>query len=374
MIKSYLTGGDREGFGGRDPLAGYSGGGGADGLAKALANNVTVEDCPDSSDSSYSALLFGKLVGAANISTADRALIKICMEIAYEDNVTFFNKGLAMAKENICAEAPKGGSHGGRIPNETEAREIAETKGMPWQEVVVVSAVLFSGTVPTLAEIELEGYGSDLGQWQSAKEMRKNGKPNMNTFVKSRDAAGYRSMISKGATRMAAHGSYSTGAAKVMLFVSKLSKMTFEQGMPGLFLDYCEEHCEMHKGQGLASGLNPLDTNVLTETVLAEKNKSRDDDEKLSKQAMQFEAQEQKYKNRMGEVSAMSAKISSLESQLRDFKLADKPTPARSNMPPSADNPCSYCKETDHFIRDCPKKAESDERKRKAKEASAKED
>ena len=103
--------------------------------------------------------------------------------------------------------------------------------------------------------------------------MRKNGKPNMNTFVKSRDAAGYRSMISKGATRMAAHGSYSTGAAKVMLFVSKLSKMTFEQGMPGLFLDYCEEHCEMHKGQGLASGLNPLDTNVLTETVLAEKNR-----------------------------------------------------------------------------------------------------
>ena len=95
MIKSYLTGGDREGFGGRDPLAGYSGGGGADGLAKALANNVTVEDCPDSSDSSYSALLFGKLVGAANISTADRALIKICMEIAYEDNVTFFNKGLS---------------------------------------------------------------------------------------------------------------------------------------------------------------------------------------------------------------------------------------------------------------------------------------
>ena len=149
MIKSYLTGGDREGFGGRDPLAGYSGGGGADGLAKALANNVTVEDCPDSSDSSYSALLFGKLVGAANISTADRALIKICMEIAYEDNVTFFNKGLSMAKENLRAEAPKVGSHGGRIPNETEAREIAETKGMPWQEVVVVSAVLFSGTVPT---------------------------------------------------------------------------------------------------------------------------------------------------------------------------------------------------------------------------------
>ena len=37
---------------------------------------------PDSSDSSYSALLFGKLVGAVNISTADRALIKISVRPA----------------------------------------------------------------------------------------------------------------------------------------------------------------------------------------------------------------------------------------------------------------------------------------------------
>ena len=62
-------------------------------------------------------------------------------------------------------------------------------------------------------------------------------------------------MLEKGATRMASHGSYSTGAAQVMLFVGKLSKMTFDQGMPHLFLDYCEEHVEVHKGQGLARAL-----------------------------------------------------------------------------------------------------------------------
>ena len=99
--------------------------------------------------------------------------------------------------------------------------------------------MLFSGTVPTLAEIEAEGYGSDPGQWQSAKESRKNGKPNLNTFLKSRDAVGYRAMVSRGATRMAANGDYSTGAAQLMLFVNKLSKMTFDQ---------CEIAAGVHEG------------------------------------------------------------------------------------------------------------------------------
>ena len=48
--------------------------------------------------------------------------------------------------------------------------------------------------------------------------------------------------------------------------------MTFDQQMPGLFLTYCEEHMEVHKGKGLASASNPLDMEVLTETGLAEKN------------------------------------------------------------------------------------------------------
>ena len=48
--------------------------------------------------------------------------------------------------------------------------------------------MLYSGTVPTLAEIEREGYGSDPGQWSSAKEARKAGKSCLNSFFKSRDA------------------------------------------------------------------------------------------------------------------------------------------------------------------------------------------
>ena len=367
MIERYLEGGDHSGFGRRNPFDKFSGGGGAAGLAKALAAHVTVEDCPDQ-DTRYSAMLFGQLVGSSALEPPDRTMVKIFMEIAYEDNVTAFNRGLVVAKESVRAAEPKAGTHGGSIPSKQEAATIEATKGMRWQEVVVVSSVLFSGTVPTLAEIEAEGYGSDPGQWQSAKESRKNGKPNLNSFLKSRDAVGYRAMVSRGATRMAANGDYSTGAAQLMLFVNKLSKMTFDQGMPGLFLNYVEEHIEMHKGQGLASATNPLDTNVLTETVLAEKNKAMAHDDKLERVIEQVESLgtsiDQKMKSKMGEVSSMASKLAGLERQ-----MGDRTGPGRG--PPSKDNPCQYCGAPDHFIRDCPKKKEADAKKKEAAAAAA---
>ena len=298
------------------------------------------------------------MVGSAKLVPSDLKMVKIFMEEAYEEHVPSFNKGVAIAKEERRADEPKSGAHGGKMPNKTEADEIFEKKGMPWQEVVVVSSVLFNGTVPTAAEIELEGYGSDPGQWQSAKEWRKNGKPNLNMYLKNRDAAGYRSMLEKGATRMASHGSYSTGAAQVMLFVGKLSKMTFDQGMPHLFLDYCEEHVEVHKGQGLARAGNPLDPDVLTETVLAEKKTQacvdNEGERKLAARLDECEKQEQKLKSRVGEINAMSSRLQALEA-----KTIATPTPGRGG-PPSAENPCQYCKSPDHFVRDCPKKKAAD--------------
>ena len=275
--------------------------------------------------------------------------------------------------KNERAIEAKSGSHGGKVPNESEAKKILDEKGMCWQEVVAVSSVLYSGTVPTSVEIAAEGYGSDPGQWQSAKELRKSGKPNLNTFIKSRDAAGYRAMVTKGATRLAATGQHSVGAAMLMLFIQKLSKMTFDQGMPELFLDYCEEHTEMHKGKGLATNSNPIDQNILTETVLAEKSRAKAYDEKMDTMmetiATANAAIDQKVKGRMGEVNALVSKVAALERQLAENKGGDQ----RRGGPPSEDNPCSYCGATDHFVRDCPKRKEADAKKaaRRAEEAAA---
>ena len=370
LIKAYLEGGDRDGFGARNPFDNFSGEGGSDGLSKALAVNVKPSECPDE-DTKYSAMLFGKLVGASTINAEDRMMLQMFMEVAYEEHVTSFSKGLSLAKAVTRASAmvEVAGAHGGKIPTDAEAISIADEKGMSWQQVVAISSVLFSGTVPTLAEIGQEGYGSDPGQWSSAKESRKAGRACMNTFLKSRDAEGYRAMITKGANRLASSGpELSPAASHLMLFITKLGKMTFEQGMGNLFLDYCEEHIEVHKGKGLASARNPLDTNVLTETVLAEKNKSSNDDTKMAKvveQMEQLSKMENSLKSRMGEMSTLTSKVASLERELAHTRTSSwTPLP-----PPSASNACSYCKSPDHFIRDCPKKKVADEKK--AAEAAA---
>ena len=74
-IAKYLKGGDRSGFGARDPFRKWSGGGGVDNVAKTLAAGVTdVDDCPDS-DTRYSAQLFGILVGSAKLEPADMTIV-----------------------------------------------------------------------------------------------------------------------------------------------------------------------------------------------------------------------------------------------------------------------------------------------------------
>ena len=335
-------------------------------MANALSVNVKTADCPDG-DSAFSAMLFGKLVGAAKIEPRDRIKLQMFMEVAYEEHVSRFNKGLALEKQAAreVDSAAGAGSHGGKVPEKAQVKAIEELKGMPWPACVAVSAVLFSGAVPTEAEIEREGYGSDPAQWESAKVARKQGRPNLLNYIKSRDAEGYRAMITKGATRMAAAPRLATAAAHLMLFINKLSRMTFDQGMAGLFLDYCEEHFEQYKGEGLASAANPLDQAILTETVLAEKNKSRDTDQKMDKVIEALEAQNLSLSNSVkssrGEVNALASKVAQLEKELAGKKTG--------KGPPSEDNPCQFCGSPEHFIRDCPKKKEADARKKASAEA-----
>ncbi len=125
----------------------------------------------------------------------------------------------AVAKAEAASEVT--GAHGGKIPSAAEALQILELKGMSWQNVVACTAVLVTGTVPTLAEVDLEGYGSSPDQWSSAKEARKMGRSSMTTYLKAKDAEGYRNMLLKGAHRMASNPVYGTAAAQLMLFISK---------------------------------------------------------------------------------------------------------------------------------------------------------
>ena len=136
-IVAYLAAGDRSGFGRRDPWRKICGGGGVTALATALAKDVTdVDDCPDE-DTEYSAMLFGKLVGASELDMTDITAIRFFMEVAFAEKITSYVKGLSIGKAVVKAAAEKEeGSHGGKVPNKAEADAIFAKKGMPWQEVL----------------------------------------------------------------------------------------------------------------------------------------------------------------------------------------------------------------------------------------------
>ena len=91
-VVEYLKGGNQRGFGRHDPWTRFGGGGGnVEAVAKAVTvdDTLTEGDCPDD-DTPFSAMLFGKMVGSAKLSEADMNIVKMFMEIAYEDTVSFY--------------------------------------------------------------------------------------------------------------------------------------------------------------------------------------------------------------------------------------------------------------------------------------------
>ena len=340
------------------PFKKFSGGGEEAGVAKSLAVSVEdIDDCPEG-DNAYAATQFGKLVGLAKLSQSDRVLCDMFFEVAYSDETTAYKRGLGHAKREASEEASsESGLQGGGVPNKAEAEKILEIKGMSWEEALVISGVLQYGIVATDGELRREGYGSDPGQWVSAKERRKN-QQNLAKFAISRDAKGYRAMILRGATRMAA-SRWKSGAAFLMLFINELTEMTFGQGMGELFLDYCEEYMESHKGVGLYSVENSFDPQILTKTVVSRKMAaSADNDAKLEKALVAIETQRLQISTVAGERTALARRVAELESRLSE-SLSVKGG-QKDKGPPGPDNPCNYCKSEEHFYRDCEKRLASE--------------
>ena len=368
-LTSYLQGGNRDQLGGECLFKDYSGGGGLDGMAKLLATYVDgAGKCPDGGENErQSAMRFGIIVGSAkDLTPMDFMSIKMLMELVYEDVVPSFKMGLSLAKELLQREENATKSSAGvNIPTTAEALSIQLTKGMPWHGVVALSWVMYNGTVPSKKQIEAEGYGSDPAQSPASKEHRKNGKPNVHHFVKNKDAVGYRDMILKGATRLGTSGEHPVASSSMMLFIQKLSHMTFDQQMPDLFLVYCEEHMETHKGMGLFSASEPLDQRILTEVVLAVKNRTSAD----NTQALALFEQHAAASRR--ESDGLKAKLAHLERMLAQANLTLSPGPS-GNLPPSDTNACGYCKASGHFARDCPVKlAKANAAKKLADDAAA---
>ena len=154
----------------------------------------------------------------------------------------------------------------------------------------------------------------------------------------------------------------------MLLFISKLSKMTFKQGMPEIFLTYIEEHLEAYPGQGLCSAKTPLDKYIVDEYVLAEKADTSLMVAKLLAMEKRVEAAESRVNTKLqgsaDHTNTTKQRLDNLEERMK--KMGEK-----KNGPPGPDNPCTYCKGTDHFIGTCPKRLEDEEKKKAAKAAAS---
>ena len=371
LVKNYMEGGDQDGFGANEPWALLvASGGGLEDLVDKISEHVTsAVECPRD-DSLMSAMLFGRLVAKADLDATELSAIQMYMQVAYEaDDVTAFKSAVKMDKGSAQSSKtdPGQGSHGGSLPSKKEAAEILAEKGMPWRAVVVVTSCLYTGMVPTLKEIDSEGYGSDPAQWKSTIQRRKAKKWCLAEYLIAEDAKGYKEMVMRGAMRMSTQMEWQQYAASVYLFVNKLSDMTFEQGRGELFLAYCEEHHENYKGKGLASAESPFDHQILTETVLAKQGSGGGDQKLQAKFEAKMEAQEKQFKDML---RTEQGKLTALQ---RKMEVLERSETQERRGPPGADNPCLYCGATDHFVRQCPKKKADQERKKADAEKSKEE-
>ena len=380
-LRTFLEGGQQDGFGTKDPWASLGSGGDVEDLLAKLAVNVSsVEECPDE-DCALSAMQMGQVVANADLTPKETGAVRTYMMIAYQEHMAFYREGVSTGKIEAEESKTKTGAHGGSLPSKDLAQKIEQEKGMPWQAVVVVTSVLYRGAVPTATEIDKYGYGSDPSAWPVSVLDRKAKRQNFADFLMKLDAAGYRKMVLKGATRMSQNRMWAPYAATLMLFVNKLSAMTFDQNRGDLFLRYCEEHLEAHKGEGLYSGDRPMDPQILEETVLSQKSLTNDGpmatlearlEKKFEESAVSERSLRDMVKTEQAKNSTLLRKMEALEKQVEQGK-AD---PAKNRGPPSDENPCSYCGSGQHFVRECPKRAayEDEKARRKKKEAEAKQE
>ena len=95
-----MEGGDQDGFGTNDPWALLiASGGGLDDLVDKIAEHVMAEvECPRD-DSLMSAILFGRLVGKADLNVTELSAIQMYLQVAYDaDDVSAFKSALKMDK------------------------------------------------------------------------------------------------------------------------------------------------------------------------------------------------------------------------------------------------------------------------------------
>lgn len=347
-------------FGGIDPWRKCKNG--LNGILDVLGAEDAEWAVPDEDDCDLPAagMLIGELVGRSALGNVERLAIKTFVRLVRPETKAEYDEGVKVA----MAES------GGLDAKENEVRErrALEVTGMPACEA---KALIFGMAVYSIVprqELDAMGYGVDPLSWKGFKSATLYGNGSYMEYRKPKaEAAELRSRLKKVA-RMLRDGGYNLASSTLTTFLDELEEITFDQGVPGYFLDYYNEYMDRYRCRGLIVSA-PLDQDVLRSKVLGRRSIGGSGGvgsgssaagvasvSTVEMAALRLQLDEKDREHKRAESQAAS-----LRDQLRRAKEE-----AGKGAPESKPNPkpgeggakCFECGSLDHFGMNCPKRAE----------------
>ena len=319
------------------------------------------EDC----DLQVAGLLVGELVGRSSLGLVERTAIKTFVRLVRPGTKAEYEDGVKAAMSES----------GGLNAKENEVRErlALEITGMSAREA---KALVFGMAVFIMVpsqDLDAMPYGMDPLSWKGFKGATLYGNGSFMDYRKAKaDAVDLRARLKKVA-RMLRDGGYNLASATLTTFLDELGEITFEQGVPGYFLDYYNEYMDRHRCRGLIVSA-PLDQDVLRSKVLGRRGGGSGGGgpgsgasggasasaAELAALRLQLDEARLQRDEKDREHKRAESQAASLRDQLRRAK---EPNPA--GAPEARPNPkpgeggakCYECGSLDHFGQHCPKRA-----------------
>ena len=303
-----------------------------------------------------SAIMLGRLVAKSNLSASDRNDLQDFMSLTRPDVMAHYANGI----KSGAAELGESGEL--MLPN--EARRVLEDTGMEWVESLACIFAMATFRVPTARELKALGHGVDPVTWTGFKNSKKLGLKTFLDYKEPKDAPRLRDDLRK-AARLLQTAGWMTAAATVRSFVDDLSEMTFDEGVPGYFVDFYVEYMDLHRSRGLIANA-PLDPDILRRKVLGRRSGSTSCED--ASRASARVAQEEQVAELTKEARRAQSQIASLKDEISKLKTSNKGDGREQASRPGEDQKCYECGSPDHFGYNCEIR-----KKRLAKEAAEKE-
>ena len=358
----------REAFGETDPWGEFPNG--VNHIIDGLLADQPRADLPHTGDCNrpIAGVLMGKLVAGSSLGSNERNALRLFIRLVRQDVLPLYDEALKAA-------STQGG--GPRVSPAEEQRVLATT-GMQHSEALALIMAMSVFSVVSTEDLKAMNYGMDPMHWSGFKNQVKYGNGTHLEFKKSKaDPAELRQRLKKVARQLRDRG-WPQASATLATFIDDLSEITFEEGAPGLFLEYYNEYMDTYRSRGLIVS-QPLDSDLLRRKVLGRRNRggcstssgtsSAVEDELVAMRLQMDETikEQKKYQSQAASLRDQLTRIkerteTGAREQEQDSTYKKRPKPGEEGQR------CYECGALGHFGYDCPKRKEREEREAKDKE------